>query len=157
MNPTDIIAHIRRLFDPTTSPGQAFDVLFALRQSRVTYQEVLNALNQIKGRLDETEPDEAEPDEAMPGEEAAQSELEVMPRPTAGPRVASAFRNPRVDFGKYRGKTLLEIVVLNPGYVVWLSRDCVQPQMKEQARLALIESERTAPISRDVGPTNYMD
>lgn len=53
MNERDIVAHVKALFDKTTSPGQAFDHLFAMRQARVEYQEVLNAIVKAGSALDE--------------------------------------------------------------------------------------------------------
>lgn len=111
MTQQEIRTHVKALFEPTVSPGQAFDTLFLLRQHRVGFGSVVEALSASPATLDERE------DGAQPH--------------------AAHFTNPHLTFGKYKDKALLDVMKINPGYVKWLSTDSTNPFWKQQATLAL--------------------
>jgi len=125
MNERQIVEHVKALFDKTTTPGQAFDHLFALRQARVAYQEVFNAIVKAGSALDEEHvereavefecpacgvsrtnrafcinPDcsEHKPNALTRGIEASRAvDVEFIPRHERDPK----FKNPIPSFGKY--------------------------------------------------------
>jgi hypothetical protein len=140
MTDPEIVDHIRQLFDPATSPGQAFDALFRLRQARVMYQDVFNAILRSGSALDDSE------DQAV----------SASPRLTRLPKEA-VFKNPALSFGKYRDKTLLVVCDLDPGYVKWMAENHNSDFWREQAKLAIIAFAASAPLERDPDATGYFD
>lgn len=150
MTPQEIVQHVRKLFEPTTSPGQAFDALFAMRQARVMYQEVFNAIVQEGGSLDERDAGEhAGFQQGLPMRLPPQRPTAEAPPPT--------FKNPVLSFGKHKGKKLLDVAACDPSWLSWLANNSSVPFWKEQARLAIFAAEAQAPVFRDTSPTGYMD
>lgn len=169
MTDRDIIEHTQRLFEPSISPGQAFDALFKMRQERVMWADVCKAIT-VQGNALRTlrRPAENEDEEfecpgcgvsrtsraycIVPGcpEHRPNPETERIQR-EGEPK----FKNPKLTFGKYQGKTLLEIAVINPGYLSWMAQSHNSEFWKEQARMAQIAAETMAPPNRDTSDTGF--
>lgn len=172
MTDAEIVEHVKRLFQPQVSPGQAFDALFKMRQERVLWSDVVRAIsfNDMRAQaLDEQEVSELAPFECPrcgvsrtnPDYCIVPGCPDYRPNPTTGRIKREAappkFQNPVFDFGKYNGRTMLEVCEINPEYVAWLARECSRPFWKEQARLAQVSADTTAPIARDTSSTGFFD
>ena len=169
MTPKDIVLHLQKLFDPTTSPGQAFDALFKMRQERVTWDDAYKAV-MTHGRAVRTlqRLDESEDTFECPGcgiartnraycinpqcpEHKPNPETERIERESAPPK----FKNPKLSFGQYKDKTLMEAGQINPSYLTWLKNKHESAFWREQAALAEIALAALAPPNRDTSDTGF--
>jgi hypothetical protein len=168
MTNNEIVEKVRKLFDGCDTPGQAFDTYMELRRVGVQFDHVVNAILRTRGsaeRLGETKLSR------QPGTEfecqkcgisrdhreycqnPACDDFQQAPRKEEPP----GFKNPIVTFGrKHNGKTLTEIGEIDPGYLVWLSREHVQ-FWREQALMAMAVVSARAPGYRDTDATGYFD
>jgi hypothetical protein len=167
MTDKEIVTFLQRLFEPTVSPGQAFDALFRLRQERVMWADVHRAVV-AQGKIAQAiRLDENEEEFECPGcgvsranrsycinpscpEHKPNPETERLSRP-GDPK----FKNPRLSFGQYKGKTLLEVAEINPSYLKWLANEHEALFWKEQAKMAQIFAEASAPHNRDTSDTGF--
>lgn len=81
-------------------------------------------------------------------------------RPTPRPATSKlTFTNPKLSFGKYAGKTLLDIIAINPGHV----KDMADGKFEtlgefwvQQAKLAQIHAAANAPAYKDTDSTGFL-
>ena len=173
MNPLDIVANLRKLFGDATSPGQAFDAILAMRRAGVTWDDAYKAVvshgkaERVLQRLDESDDSEAGPGFApweCPGCGVSRTNKDycINPQcPQFKPNPQTTRINAQRDskfkklgFGPYGGKTLLQVIEINPGYVKELA-STGEPFWKEQARLAMIAAAAMAPANRDTDSTDF--
>jgi hypothetical protein len=185
MNPLDIVTNLKKLFGTATSPGQAFDAIVAMRNAGVTWDDAYKAVvshgkaERVRQRLDESDESEAwecpgchgsrttrdycinpRCPEFKPNPQTAKIDAEYRSHhkeATTGSQSDPKFKNPKLGFGPYAGKALLEVIEINPGYVKQLSETGAAVFWREQARLAIIAAAALAPASRDTDATGYFN
>lgn len=166
MTDIDILHHLEQLFEPTVSPGQAFDHLFALRRERIPFSAVRRVAAECRpGRLDEADetltPRPARP-RPQPGAPALQEAhgcpecgcgvprgAKSCPNPhceSYPPESLAAFKDPRFSWGKYKGKSLSEVVGVDLNAVQDVMTNFDNGFWKTQARLALLLHESRPPL-----------
>ncbi len=176
MNDRDILNRIRIMLARDSRAGQALDALLELRQYHIELPDVLKAVRRSSSGLDEADaPASAQSLPQTPQRPAAEAlrgcphcgcSIEPYEKECPNPACSShqeaaapgdsKFKNPVLTFGKYRDKTLLEVVMGNPGYVQWLADNHSAPFWREQAALALLKADSEAPIFRDTSSTGYL-
>jgi len=180
MNDKEIATYRQQLFEPTVSPGQAFDALFKMRQERVMWEDVCRAVRS-EGQLPRfTRParrirnqdlellSEMEGEFECPGCGVSRVNRDYCANPAcpqSKPLVEGAqilnqsldgkFKNPRLTFGQYAGKTLLDVAEINPGYLRWMEREHSAPFWRQQAGLALITLAGNSPHNKDTDDTGF--
>lgn len=181
MTDKDIVFNLRKLFGDTHTPGQAFDALMDLRRAGVTWEAACQAI-MTHGRarvvLDEADGEAFEcphcgvsrtnpnycavptcPDYRPNAETAMIERLQRRARrDSSGAEADPKFKNPVFSFGKCRGKTILQAVAIDPGYVQQLTHDPgVSAFWHEQAKLAIVAAAALAPYNKDTDHTGYFD
>jgi len=172
MTAKDIVFNLKKLFGDATSPGQAFDAILAMRRDGVTWEQACQAVathgraQQVLDEREDSGPEEFE----CPGCHVSRTNRaycinphcpEWKPNPTTARiqrekhGIAPEFKNPKLSFGQYHGKTLLEVGRINPSYLTWLEQNAQADFWKEQARMAKFALDATAPASDDTSDTGY--
>ncbi len=157
MNSKEIVKHVRSWFGKEMSPGQVFDDLLFVRQQGVSWEDVTNAIRSESDALDE-----ADPEERVIGRNRPAPNNRPAPPPAPPvPGEKKAFCNPRLSFGKYAGKTLLQVLEINPGYVKKLAAgECESGEVAQfwiiQAKLAQFQAAASAPGYKDTDSTGFL-
>lgn len=143
MTDQEIIDRVSKWFGNTMSPGQVFDDLVDIRHRSVTWEAVVQAVLAQNG---------------------AQAPLNSVPKfkrpppkfpPESAPKSPTEFKNPKPSFGPYCGKTLMEIMEINPGWVAQLTRGD-DLFWARQAVLAQLEAQRKAPAYKDTDSGGFL-
>lgn len=161
MTDPEILYNVKRLFEPTVSPGQAFDCLFALRRERVTFEQALRAITATRTqRLDESDAGAHVPrpkvrpgspatlgnEEACPDCGVARDMTHRCPNPHCASyndknTTTSVFKNPRLSWSQYSGKAVMDVVRIDYDFVHNIMTHFDSDFWVHQARLALIQHE----------------
>ncbi len=150
MTNEEIIAHVSKWFGNEMSPGQVFDDLVDLRHRSVTWEALCSAIMEQGVEQGMVAP--ARPVKSAP-RSAPKSSLKF-----AG-AMPSEFKNPAPVFGPYKGKTLLEIIKINPGYVATMAADSdgnFGAFWANQAKLAQLHAQAKAPAYKDTDPGGFL-
>lgn len=156
MNDAEIISNVRKLFSNEISPGGAFDILIAIRKAGVDYEAVASAVARTSSALDVSD------DLPVPVTKNYVNPRKPWARqgPTPSEDTSrKAFSNPKFSFGPYSGKSLLDVIKTNPGYVKKIA-DGDEPNVAEfwvtQAKLAQLHAAVKAPAYKDTDATGFM-
>lgn len=175
MNSKEIVAHVSKWFGAEMSPGQVFDDLIYVRKQGVKWEDVTSAILNESKAIDEND------DPPLPARTVGRNRPAPFqrpapppapPKPTSGVNLSGmpdeercerpspkAFSNPKFSFGEYAGKTILEVIQINPGYVKRIA-DGKEPGMAEfwitQAKLAQFKAAVIAPAYHDTDSTGFL-
>lgn len=142
MTSDEIVKHVSKWFRPEMSPGQVFDDLVYVRKAGVTWEDVAAAVME-QGMV-------------VPADVPPKSRPKSEHKP---PKSAPEFRNPKPSFGPYLGKTLLDIIKINPGYVAEMAAndgDKFGIFWSRQAQLAQLAAQAEAPAYKDTDPGRFL-